>query len=725
MTKEVTYLDKVWQAKWITDPRYLGIAPINVFHKETEQVHLPEHRDDLKNQHMLVRKIFQITSGYNRAYIDITADDYYKLYINGVFVGQGPAPGYYFNYKYNHYDIRSLLKKGSNILAVHVYYQGLINRVWNSGDYRQGMIAEVYVDDQLIVATDDTWKYQDCLTYKSGGITGYDTQYLENIDARLWDPQWRELGFNDAKWDVVTEKRDDDHVLVQQESASVSVYQIQPQQVQTINPGHYLIDFGQEITGSFTMRATGQSGFVVEIRYGEELTSDGLVRYEMRCNCKYQEYWTLSGREDVLEHYDYKAFRYIEVLSHAGICDPSSFAATVRHYPLDESKTCFDSSNLLLNQIWQICKTGVQYGTQESYLDCPTREKGQYLGDVTITGHAHLLLTADYALYKKALQDFADSTFVSPGLLAVAPGSFMQEIADYSLQWPSQVLLYYHHSGDLDFLTSMYPYIEGLVNYFSNYQRDDGLLENVTEKWNLVDWPENLRDGYDFPLSRPVGPGCHNVLNAFYYGMLQAVQEIRSILGKSTWDLSKIKTAFLASFYDPTQRLFVDREGSYHSSLHANALPLLYDLAPQDAYPSIVSLIETKGFSCGVYMAYFVLKALAKADAYQLIYDLICNESEHSWANMVREGATTCYEAWGKEQKWNTSLCHPWASGPIPVIIEDILGVSPKEPGWQSITFNPHIPKGLDKLMVKFPVKTGIITVNIIDGVAKLSTSAH
>ena len=41
---------------------------------------------------------------------------------------------------------------------------------------------------------------------------------------------------------------------------------------------------------------------------------------------------------------------------------------------------------------------------------------------------------------------------------------------------------------------------------------------------------------------------------------------------------------------------------------------------------------------------------------------------------MVKEGASTCYEAWGKEQKWNTSLCHPWASAPISVLIEGILG---------------------------------------------------
>lgn len=72
-------------------------------------------------------------------------------------------------------------------------------------------------------------------------------------------------------------------------------------------------------------------------------------------------------------------------------------------------------------------------------------------------------------------------------------------------------------------------------------------------------------------------------------------------------------------------------------------------------------------------MSYFVLKALCKAGRYEDAYRLIVNKSEHSWLNMVSEGATTCFEAWGKDQKWNTSLCHPWACAPISVLAEDIL----------------------------------------------------
>ena len=42
--------------------------------------------------------------------------------------------------------------------------------------------------------------------------------------------------------------------------------------------------------------------------------------------------------------------------------------------------------------------------------------------------------------------------------------------------------------------------------------------------------------------------------------------------------------------------------------------------------------------------------------------DLLADDG--AWANMLSEGATTCFEAWGKDQKWNTSLFHPWATAP-------------------------------------------------------------
>jgi hypothetical protein len=68
--------------------------------------------------------------------------------------------------------------------------------------------------------------------------------------------------------------------------------------------------------------------------------------------------------------------------------------------------------------------------------------------------------------------------------------------------------------------------------------------------------------------------------------------------------------------------------------------------------------------------AYFYLWALCNAGRKEAALRFITADGEHSWFNMIKEGATTTFEAWGKEQKWNTSLFHPWATSPILIINE-------------------------------------------------------
>mgnify|MGYP000844849989 CR=1 FL=1 len=299
----------------------------------------------------------------------------------------------------------------------------------------------------------------------------------------------------------------------------------------------------------------------------------------------------------------------------------------------------------------------------------------------------------------------------------------MQEIADYSLQWPLQLFTYYMHSGDKTFLKEMYPIAQNLLKHFQQFKRKDGLLENASDKWNLVDWPKNLRDDYDFDLdgSGRVGEGCHNVINAFYCGAVKIVNQIEDILGIPHFEeFFPLKNAYIKTFFNSDTNLFVDSSVSKHSALHSNIIPLFYGLAPEYAHESIVELIRTKRLNCGVYNAYFLLKGLARAGAYDLVYELITGEDEHSWANMLREGATTCFEAWGKDQKWNTSLCHPWASAPISVVIEDVIGVKPGKPGWVEINFSPRIPEKIDHMYLKITVKTGEIVVEHKNGVTNI-----
>lgn len=664
------------QAKWICSKEFLDETPIDLFHKQLDKRKI-EQPEEFQNYHMLIRKSFEVITLREKYSIRITADDYYKLYINGTFVCQGPAQGYYFSYYWNEVDITDYLQEGTNEIFVDVYYMGLINRAYNSADRRMGMTAEIYKDGVCVLATDNTWEYCVSGAYEITHTIGYKTMFAENYDSR-WQPE---------VWTPCCEK-EVDYTFSSEPVKTVQVYDKEPICTENLECGGVLYDFGQEITASLRICAKGKRGAKIRILCGEELEETPIkVRYEMRCKCLCEEFWTIDDGENTLEQYDYRAFRYVAIIPEEG-AEVMSVTAIVRHYPFDDNYCTLETENEVLQSVWQICKNGIKYGSQEIYVDCPLREKGQYAGDLTISSASQVILTGDVSLLKKAIDNQIQSAFICKGLMAVTPGSLMQEIADYSLQFPILALRYYKYTGDKVYLRECLDVCEGILEHFEQFAREDGLLEDVDDKWNLVDWPDNLRDNYDFPLTSVIekGLGPHNVVNAFYIGCVKQTEEIRDILGiEKAKKSNELVDAFHKHFYNPETGLYTDSPNTKHSSLHSNSIVAFYGICKKEEEAAIREFIMEKRLCCGVYMAYFVLKALCRMGYYEDAYRLIVSEDEHSWYNMVREGATTCFEAWGKDQKWNTSLCHPWASGPISVLAEDIL---------------PNIP-GIGKLIIR------------------------
>lgn len=426
-------------AEWLRDTVFKGVPPGSVLSpKPVRQDHL-----SLTNIHTYFRKEIELPAKPVKALLDITGDDYYKFYVNGQFVVQGPEPGYPFAQPYYAIDISRFLDQGRNCLASHAYYHGLVCRAWNSGDNRSGFMLTLdltFPDGSTAhYATDPTWKCLTSRTFSANRTFGYDTQFNENIDMRLEPIGWRENGFDDADWLVPLCGRQD-HVFVKQITPPLEHERVEPALVKQLGAGHYFFDFGGEIVGHTRLRLHGSAGQVVTVRHGEELAGPFQVRYQMRCNCIYEDHVTLSGGGDLAEFYDYRGFRYLE-LSNAP-AKPEVWV-DVRHHPFDESASEFKSSDDLLNRIWDLSKRGIEMGCQGVFVDCPTREKGQYTGDTYLTALSQLILTADPSLARKALKDFQQSQRFDAGLLAVAPGSYRQELAEWSFCWVFLLRYYY------------------------------------------------------------------------------------------------------------------------------------------------------------------------------------------------------------------------------------------------------------------------------------------
>ena len=687
-----------FKGKWICEPRFADILPKDPYHREREPAKdSREHPEALCNAHTLFRRRFAIRKRDGRYLLRFSADDYGKVYLNGAFVGQGPTAGYLTAYHFNEIDVTESLSEGDNEIVIHAYYQGLINRVWTSGDFRSGVIADLIAPDgEVVLCTDGDWECAPVNNYTTMRTIGYQTQYLEDYDSRI----------SPAPFGSVALRKHDGIVFRPEPTPMLQIYDVSPQRVETLSCGGIFYDFGQEITATLQIRAEGRSGDTIRILSGEEEDdSEVKVRYSMRCGCDYDEVWTLADGECALDQYDYKAFRYVTLIPSSPSVKIHSVTARVRHAPFDDDLCTLKADDPVLEAVFLICKNGVKYGTQEIYVDCPSREKGQYAGDMTITSGSQLWLTGDVFMLEKGIRDQAHSAFIDPGLMAVMGGGLMQEIADYSLQFPLLLLRHYGFTGDKEFLSSMLPVAEGLIAHFDKFAREDGLLDGVTDKWNLVDWPQNLRDGYDFPLTIPIGQGVHNVINAFYVGCVRNVEEIKDILGIPYERRSdRLVDAFNRAFYRPELGLYVDSESSTHSAIHSNILPVFYGFNPKESRDSIGGFLLGKGLVCGVYMSYFMLRALCRLGKFEEVYRIIVSRDENSWYNMVREGGTTCFEAWGKDKKWNTSLCHPWASSPIIILIEELMNVS-----LDGTVGEPRFPKDAGRIEMTLPTPRGSV----------------
>ncbi len=669
---------------FISHPDFYNLMPINVYHKELgddgrsiydrDDPNDPitaAHPKELRNKHIIYRKSFTLPN-FEKAVIRISADDYYKLYLNGKYVGEGPTAGYPHAYFYNEIDVTEFLREGDNLLAVHSYYQGLINRVWVSGDLRQMLWCELYIDGKKALESDESFKCKYHTAYTECGMLGYETVYNECYDARSADCGFQNVDFDDSDFGYAKAHTNPDWNLSPSPIDMLDIYDVYPDRTERFSGG-YRLYFATEAVGTLIFNVKGKCDDEVLVRYGEELSSDGGVRYDMRCNCRCEQKMILSGEIDEFLEYDYKAFRYADILAPEG-ATVTDIRMKVRHYPYTE-KAMYSTENDKLSAILNLCKNTIKYSTQDKFSDCPIREKGTYLGDLMVSGRAQAILTGDFRMLKHAVRGFLESSFITDGIMAVSRSSFMQEIADYSLVLPALINWIYRESGDLEFLNECEPYMTRMYEYYSRYENKDGLVEGVVE-WNMVDWPTNLRDGYDFPLTKPIGNGVHNVINALWYGLKIAMTQMCRSLGKDRdLELENTEKSFIKAFYNEKTGLYTDASTTEHSAVHSSVFPLLFGIGTDDAdiKCALVDHIREKRLtSMGVYTAYFALAALKLSGEQDLCLEL--TKDEGAWLNMISEGATLTFEAWGKDQKWNTSLCHPWAVAPLIIFAE---GVSP------------------------------------------------
>ncbi|MFC2076813.1 alpha-L-rhamnosidase N-terminal domain-containing protein, partial [candidate division KSB1 bacterium] len=171
-----------WRARWI----WLEETPAD---------------SSLTDLSALFRQNFRIEEKPEGAELFISADSRYKLWINGGFIGRGPARCDPSLQQYDRHDVTSHLLAGENVLAVMVRHYGRDKTRYVRG--RPGLLAELVstgADKKVILASGDGRFRGIADPAHSPVRLDWVGGVREVFDARRGLPGWNEPDFNDAQW---------------------------------------------------------------------------------------------------------------------------------------------------------------------------------------------------------------------------------------------------------------------------------------------------------------------------------------------------------------------------------------------------------------------------------------------------------------------------------------------------------------------------------------------
>jgi len=634
----------------------------------------------------------------------------YRIFVNGKAIGIGPFRSVNDGNNVLHtFDVSDQLQTGENVLGVFSrgerlgfacileldYADGSQEKIVSDSGWKQLNINAVYNP----VCWHRQYLSQD---FKGGAGPG---EWAEHIDGLNFPDNWDQAGFDDSSWMNCKENGTFTGDIELPELGNYQFKQISPVSIERTKNGNWLVDFGREVFAGIEMTGP-EAGGDVEIRLSETLLEDKRVQFIMQTfNC-YQDVWTFRPGGQKLAHFGLRMFRYAEICGYEGALSAENIAAVTVNTPFNSQESAFSCSEETLEKIWQLCKNTIEYTNIDSYVDCLSRERIAYEADSYINMLTHLAVERNTDMARRSLlYQIEHPTWPCEWLQFVIP----------------MVYEYVMASGDLQLLSELY---ERLGRDFSLHGLRDKLAlvpefpQNV-----IVDWPDSQRDQYEF------GQYCA-VPNAFVYYDLTLLAELANLLGKDAdcrqWKVLAAEqfAAFNRELFDQSKHLYKDCLNSPHNSLHSSMFAAAFDLVPEQEKEFIGDFLCRKGMVCSVYGSQFLLEALFRLRRGAAAVELMLADGAHGWVEMLRNNATTTFEAWSSADKPNMSKAHPWGSAPGNQIVRGLFGLRPVKPGWEEFTFDPQ-PGAIKRAKIVVPTVRGFLHAQFVQHNGKLEKSVE
>jgi alpha-L-rhamnosidase len=724
---------KVFQAapaaSWIADPNVPGDA-FGVFH---------------------FRRVLDLASRPERFVVHVSADNRYRLFVNGQQVSSGPQRSDLMHWPYETVDLAPSLRAGRNVLAALVWNWGA-ERPVAQFSYRTGLLVQGDSELEAVANTGPGWKVLHDSGYQPIPVrlqAYYASPPGEEVDGSRYPWGWQGTDYSDESWVAAvgvggarTAPRGSNPFGVaggwQLVPRSLPPMEEKPvrfarlRRAEGIEAGDaflkgtgdlvvpartravLLLDQAHLTNAYAVLETSGGSGSKITLTYAEALVDAA----GQKGNRNEIEGKTIAGIKDVFrpdggDHRRFqtlwfRTYRYVQVEIETADqpLRVHDLQGVFTAYPF-ELRARFASDLPWLGDLWEVDWRTARLCAFDTYFDTPYYEQLQYVGDTRIQALISLYMSGDDRLVRQAISHF-DLSRLPEGITASRyPSSLGQYIPTFSLLWIAMAHDYWMHRDDASFVRDLLPGIRAVVGWFESQVDSTGLPGPITW-WPFVDWAPEWPQGVP-----PQGRDGHSTVIALQYVYaLERAAALEDALGspaeaeRARRLAESLRAAARAQAWDPGRRLFRDAPDTALYSQQTNIMAVLVDAVPVAEQRDLMERVLTDATltQATYYYSFYLFEALLKAG----LGDRYIERLE-PWRGMLAMGLTTVPET----PEPTRSDSHAWSAHPNYGLLASVLGVRPAEPGFRSVRIAPHLGP-LKHASGRIPHPLGDIEVSLI-----------
>lgn len=693
----------------------------------------------------------------------IAAESYYHLWVNGRYVTRGPIFHHGGWLPVARVDLGPHWRIGENVIAALVFTAGFPTHKVPTG--RPGLWAALRVTDaggrERWTVSDADWAVSDQVGWRRHTVRhGYALGPVEVLDAAAHAWGWESPDYDDAHWpraSVLPPSRHDptpveidlpalafdwaaaEHLigawsvgaepaplergqscellgewlqqepwtpLVPSDGAAASWDRASGElRVRGLSPRRgvaAVLDFGRERVGNLCFNCTADTAGVVEVAWSEVLR-DGRPEVTHK-GTTYADRLLARGGTQRWDALQFTGLRYLVLILRGFTGEVRFTDIGVRtSTSVPRIHASFHGSDDRLNAIWKLCERTLRIATQETIIDCPSREQAPYLGDGHLVGKWLGLLNGDYRHWRYLIQLGFESQ-ADDGLLRDAPlMPVRRSLIDYVLLTVVGVRDYVAATGDTQVGRQHLEGCRRAMGYFDRRLDATDLLTpsqvsgvRLEVEWDIAG-PSRRTESLDPHLfiDHP-GLGGHNVgepgierrgrngaLNALYALALRAMADLEEVVGSASHaahrraTADRVCAAFAGSYWDAARGVFVDAvdadgrrfpQVSEQTNILAVMAGVPMPVPPRELLLRVLAA-DPAVCRCGPYFHAYLLPLMARLDLHAEALAIV----RRRWGRMLDGGATSLWETFAGDcmDTW----CHPWSAAPAPFLLREIVGL--------------------------------------------------